>query len=166
MHSLKRLSIQRIDHRSKVSILLIQANTKIHLSKEDRKILNELEKTLINSLTSIKLKIESNFYIWWQDLRAKNDIVFQVIVKKLNDFYLSHSFNLKVKSTKFIYFSSFFIQINNYRLKNSQKEKHAYRRNHSKSLNENNSLHTMSHPRERSAASWQFSIGFGVFCFM
>jgi ribosome biogenesis protein Tsr3 len=64
MHSLKRLSIQRIDHRSKVSILLIQANTKIHLSKEDRKILNELEKTLINSLTSIKLKIESNFYIW------------------------------------------------------------------------------------------------------
>jgi hypothetical protein len=63
MHSLKRLSIQRIDHRSKVSILLIQANTKIHLSKEDQKILNELEKILINSLTLIKLKIESNFYI-------------------------------------------------------------------------------------------------------
>jgi hypothetical protein len=33
MHSLKRLSIQRIDHQSKVNILLIQA--KIHLSKED-----------------------------------------------------------------------------------------------------------------------------------
>jgi hypothetical protein len=37
MHSLKRLFIQRIDHQSKVSILLIQANTKIHLSKENKK---------------------------------------------------------------------------------------------------------------------------------
>jgi len=47
----------------------------------------------------------------------KNDQVLQAIVKKLNNFYLSYSFNLKVKSDKFVYFASFLIQINNYGLK-------------------------------------------------
>jgi len=69
-------------------------------------------------------------------LRTENDQVFQAIVKKLNDFYLSYSFNLKVKLTKFIYFSSFLIQINNYILKIHKKKKHAYCRSYSKSLNE------------------------------
>jgi len=55
-------------------------------------------------------------------LRTENDQVFQAIVKKLNDFYLSYSFNLKVKLTKFIYFSSFLIQINNYILKIHKKK--------------------------------------------
>jgi hypothetical protein len=31
--------------------------------------------------------------------KKKNDQVFQIIVKKHNDFNLSYSFNLKVKST-------------------------------------------------------------------
>jgi hypothetical protein len=47
----------------------------------------------------------------------KNNQVLQAIVKKLNNFYLSYSFILKVKSDKFVYFVSFLIQINNYGLK-------------------------------------------------
>jgi hypothetical protein len=71
----------------------------------------------------------------------KNNQVLQAIVKKLKNFYLSYSFNLKVKSNKFVYFVSFLIQINNYGLK-IHKKKHAYHKNHSKSLNENNNLST------------------------
>jgi hypothetical protein len=60
---------------------------------------------------------KKNLYAVIKALKEKNNQVFQTIVKKINNFYLSYSFNLKVKSTKFIYFSSFLIQINNYRLK-------------------------------------------------
>jgi len=34
-----------------------------------------------------------------KSLTAKNNQVLQAIIKKLNDFYLSYSFNLKIKST-------------------------------------------------------------------
>ena len=60
---------------------------------------------------------KKNLYAVTKALREKNNQVFQTIVKKINDFYLSYSFNLKVKSTKFIYFPSFLIQINNCILK-------------------------------------------------
>ena len=44
-------------------------------------------------------------------------------LKKFNNFYLSYSFNPKVKSEKFVYFASFLIQINNYGLKIQKKKK-------------------------------------------
>jgi hypothetical protein len=92
----------------------------------------------------IKFKIEKQFlYLVMKALRAKNDKVLHAIIKKLNDFLLFFIlFYLKVKSTKFIYFASFLIQINNYGLKKSLKKKHVYRKNHSKSLNEDNRSRT------------------------
>jgi hypothetical protein len=73
----------------------------------------------------IKFKIEKQFlYLVMKALRAKNDKVLHAIIKKLNDFLLFFIlFYLKVKSTKFIYFASFLIQINNYGLKKSLKKK-------------------------------------------
>jgi predicted TIM-barrel fold metal-dependent hydrolase len=63
---------------------------------------------------SIELKIEKQYlYSVMKALKAKNDQVCQLIVKNPNDFYLFYSFNLKDKSTKFIYSASFLIQINN-----------------------------------------------------
>jgi hypothetical protein len=65
---------------------------------------------------SIKLKIEKQFlYLVTKALRTKKkerkkDQVLQAIAKKLNNFHLFYSFNLKVKSNKFIYFASLLIQ--------------------------------------------------------